>query len=98
MKRLIVLVVLAATVFACGTTSKVVKTSKKTMNGSWSLQEITYSDYGNFKITFFNDVSKDCIVGSNWSFVSNNNSGVTLHFELWKNGKAVNPESYIKFK
>lgn len=76
MKRLIVLVVLAATVMACGTTSKVVKTSKKTMNGSWKLQDITYSDYGTFKITFFNDVSKNCLVGSNWNFVSNNNSGV----------------------
>jgi len=76
MKKLIVLVVLAATFFACGSSSKVVKTSKKMIKGTWSLQEITYSDYGTFKITFFNDVKKDCLIGSNWNFVSNNNSGV----------------------
>jgi len=76
MKRLIILVVLVTTIFACGTSSKVIKTSKKTIKGAWNLQEITYSDYGTFKITFFNDVKKDCLVGSNWDFVSNNNSGI----------------------
>ena len=25
-------------------------------------------------------------------------TGIHLHFELWKSGKAINPESYIKFK
>ena len=75
MKKNILLVVILISILGCGTTSNTLKTSKKIIKGNWELQEITYSDYGNFKITFFNDVSKDCLVGSQWSFVPNNNSG-----------------------
>jgi hypothetical protein len=74
MKKTLILLLLVGTVWACGTT-KTVKTSKKIIKGEWTLNRITFSTYGTFKVTFFNDVSKKCIEGSQWKFIPNNNSG-----------------------
>ena len=74
MKKIIVAIIILATVLACGTT-KTVRASQKVIKGNWMLSNITYSDYGTFKITFFNDVSKGCFEGSNWQFIPNNNRG-----------------------
>ncbi len=75
MKKIILLIVVATTVLACGTT-KTVRTSKKIIKGEWSLNNISYSEYGTFRITFFKDASKDCFEGSNWKFIPNNNTGI----------------------
>lgn len=74
MKRILILV-LTATLFSCGA-SKTLKTKKKTIKGNWTLSEITYSKTGDYNVTFFGDVNKDCLEGSSWKFVPNNNSGV----------------------
>lgn len=74
MKKIILLIVLAGTILSCGT-SKTVRTSKKVIKGEWVLDKISYSEYGSFRITFFNDASKDCFEGSNWKFIPNNNTG-----------------------
>ena len=74
MKKIILLFLVISTVWACGTT-KTVRTSKKVIKGDWTLNRITFSTYGTFKVTFFNDVSKSCIEGSQWKFIPNNNSG-----------------------
>lgn len=75
MKKLIVLLLVTATIVSCGS-SKVVRASKKEIKGNWTLNDISYSEYGTFRITFFNDATKDCLENSNWQFIPNNNSGV----------------------
>lgn len=74
MKKMILLIVLVGITFSCGTT-KTVKNSKKVIKGEWTLNTIAYSNYGSFRMTFFNDVSKNCLEGSDWKFVPNNNTG-----------------------
>lgn len=74
MKKTILLAVLAAVLFACGT-PKTVQKSKKVIKGYWSLDEITYSESGTFNIQLLSDTSKECFEGSNWRFIPNNNTG-----------------------
>jgi len=75
MKKLSLLLILASIVFSCGTT-KTVQESRKVIKGEWTLNEVTYSEEGNFLITLLNDTSKECFEASNWRFIPNNNTGV----------------------
>ena len=75
MKKLTLLFVLAGIVFACGT-PKTVRESKKVIKGYWTLDEVTYSEEGNFLINLLDDTSKECFEGSTWRFIPNNNTGV----------------------
>ncbi|MFA5297025.1 MAG: lipocalin family protein [Lutibacter sp.] len=75
MKKLIVFVILASLVISCGTPKTVIQ-SKKVIKGYWALSQISYSESGTFDVTLFNDVSKDCFVGSTWRFIPNNNTGI----------------------
>lgn len=74
MKKITLLLIVVGMLISCGT-SKTVKESKKVIKGTWVLGDITYNSYGTFRITFFNDVSKKCLEGSNWNFIPNNNTG-----------------------
>lgn len=73
MKKLIMLI-FVATLFSCGA-SKTVRTKEKTIKGNWVLNKITYSKTGDYNVTLFNDTTKECLEGSTWKFVPNNNSG-----------------------
>jgi len=73
--RKLILLCLAVSVFACGT-SKTVRVSKKVIKGEWALNSITYSEAGTYNVTLLNDVSKDCFEGSTWQFIPNNNTGI----------------------
>ena len=75
LKRIIAILVIISTLTACGS-SKTVRVSKKVIKGEWTLKNVTFSNYGTYKVTFFNDVTKNCLEGSTWNFVPNNNSGV----------------------
>ena len=75
LKKIISVFVLISTLVACGS-SKTVRVSKKVIKGEWTLKNVTFSNYGTYKVTFFNDVTKNCLEGSTWSFVPNNNSGI----------------------
>lgn len=75
MKQKFLLLTLVALLAACSTT-KQVRNSQKGLKGNWTLSSIT-TDQGN-KVEIkelFNQASPDCFEGSEWSFVSNNNSG-----------------------
>lgn len=74
MKKFFFLAVIAATVSACGP-SKTVIQSKKVIKGYWSLDNITYDTSGTFNVTLFNDTSVECMEGSSWRFIPNNNTG-----------------------
>ena len=70
----IVLVMVLATFASCGPT-KVVKQSKKTLKGYWSLDNVSYDRTGIFDVVLFEDVKSECLVGSTWRFIPNNNFG-----------------------
>jgi len=75
MKQKIFLLALITLLMACSTT-KQVRTSQKGLKGNWTLMSIT-TDQGNIVDIkeLFNQASPNCFEGSEWSFVSNNNSG-----------------------
>ncbi|MFY9242231.1 MAG: lipocalin family protein [Polaribacter sp.] len=60
--------------FSCGA-SKNVRSKEKTIKGNWTLTNVNYSNLGNYKITLFQDESKECFEGSEWRFIPNNNTG-----------------------
>jgi hypothetical protein len=74
MKKLMLLLFITTFLFSCGA-SKNVRSKEKTIKGNWVLNNITYSKTGNYKVTMFNDTTKECLEGSEWKFVPNNNSG-----------------------
>lgn len=74
MKRLLALVLFSSLMVSCGS-SKVVRESRKEIKGYWSLEQITYSESGKFNVTIFNDTSAECMEGSSWRFIPNNNRG-----------------------
>lgn len=69
-----VLILLVASFASCGS-SKVVKQSRKTLKGNWTLNQITYDRVGTYNVNLFNDGSKECMEGSTWRFIPNNNFG-----------------------
>ena len=75
MKKLMLLAVLAATVFACGV-PKTVTESRKIIKGYWNLDRVSYSESGTFNATLLSDTSAECFEGSTWRFIPNNNTGV----------------------
>lgn len=75
MKRILLLVLIAATAMSCGP-SKTVIESKKVIKGYWTLNNITYDTSGKFDVTLFNDTSTECFEGSTWRFIPNNNTGI----------------------
>lgn len=75
MKRIILLLSIVAIAVSCGP-SKVVKESRKTLKGYWELNEINYgSAPGTYEVKLFDDASADCLTGSTWRFIPNNNFG-----------------------
>lgn len=67
--------VFAVIAVSCNTPKTVIQ-SKKVIKGYWSLDNISYSEAGTFNVTIFNDTSKECLEGSSWRFIPNNNSGL----------------------
>ena len=71
----IIMIVLAIVMASCGP-SKVVGEARKTMDGEWTLNTITYPGRtGDFDVKLFRDISASCLENSDWTFVSNNNTG-----------------------
>jgi len=70
-----ILAVLVATAFACGT-PKTVQESRKVIKGYWNLDKVSYSSSGTYNVTLLNDTSAECFEGSSWRFIPNNNTGV----------------------
>lgn len=68
---LVVIVVL----FASCSASKTVKQSRKTLKGTWTLNDVSYDTPGTYNVNLFNDASEECMEGSNWRFIPNNNFG-----------------------
>lgn len=91
MKKILI-AILGLLLFSCAS-SKAVKESKKSLDGEWILNNITYSETGIFKIKLLNDAPKDCFEGSTWKFTSNNFKGnYTIH-----NGSCNPGDRYFMF-
>ncbi|MFZ0491307.1 MAG: lipocalin family protein [Salegentibacter sp.] len=76
MKKFLFITVVAVLITSCGGTSKVAKQARKTFDGTWALNSVTYpQNTGEFDVTLFNEASASCFENSTWTFVSNNNQG-----------------------
>ncbi len=76
MRKIISILILSVVLISCGGTSEVVKQSRKTLKGYWNLDNINYNNAsGVYDVTLFGDVSSECMVGSTWRFIPNNNFG-----------------------
>ena len=75
MKKTLMFLALAIIISACGTT-KTVRASKRVIKGNWTLNSITYSEAGTYKVSLLDDATKECFEGSTWQFVPNNNTGI----------------------
>ncbi len=74
MKKIFILILIAATTIACG--SSTVNQSRKVIKGNWTLNKISYDESGTFNVTLFNDATAECMEGSSWKFIPNNNTGI----------------------
>lgn len=86
MKNL-VLLCFAVLLVSCG--SK--KGASETMNtditeaelkGKWTVSDISFDGYREYKVNLFNDSSTNCFLVSDWSLVANNNRG---NYEITNN-------------
>jgi hypothetical protein len=71
---------LIAFLLSCNSTQSPVETKldKKSeigMKGNWTITSVDFPGSEYFKVTSFNIDDSSCFVGSQWKFVSNNNTG-----------------------
>lgn len=75
MKKMILGLLTLVFLAACGS-SEVVRESRSTINGNWTLSSVTYpSATTEVNVLLLDDASADCFTNSSWKFVSNNNTG-----------------------
>lgn len=75
MKKIFALICLSVLFVSCSTT-KIERQSMRTLDGNWSLSDISYPGSSGFvDVTLFNTAQMNCFQNSSWNFVSNNNTG-----------------------
>lgn len=74
MKKICLMLICSFVLLSCGTT-KTIRESKKILKGNWTLDAISYDRPGTFNVTIFGDTSAECLEGSSWQFIPNNNFG-----------------------
>ena len=79
MKKIITLTIVAVLLFACKSTSvtstKLDKSSQVAIKGDWKITSVTYPGSDYLAVNSFQVADSKCLVGSTWSFISNNNKG-----------------------
>lgn len=81
MKKILIVFLLAGVMVSCGTT-KMERQTTKTLQGDWSLTDISYPGSDGFvDVTMFNDANVNCLLNSDWHFIANNNHGT---YQLFK--------------
>ena len=66
---------LIATLFVSCSLSKVEKSARKTVDGNWELNSVTYDAQGVFNTMLFDDATTTCFKDSQWFFRSTNSTG-----------------------
>jgi curli biogenesis system outer membrane secretion channel CsgG len=79
MKKIIALLVIISFAVSCKSTSvgntKLDNKTELALKGNWTMASVTFPGSEYIKVTSFDLADSKCFVGSNWSFVSNNNTG-----------------------
>lgn len=80
MKKLSLLLLFSMLFIACKSTSTITNTkldnkTERLIKGDWIITSIDYPGSEYLKVNSFNIEDSKCFVGSNWSFISNNNKG-----------------------
>ncbi len=79
MKKIIAMTTIAILLFSCKTTSvtstKLDRTSQVEIKGNWVISAVTFGGSEYFKVNSFQIADSQCLVGSTWKFISNNNKG-----------------------
>ena len=71
-KKLILLLGIVLIYTASCSVSQANKTYRNTVDGYWTLNNISFENAGAFKATLFNDAEAICFEGSEWFFRENN--------------------------
>ncbi|WP_188620196.1 lipocalin family protein [Flavobacterium suaedae] len=72
MKKIVFLCMMVALVASCGSLDQ---KSQVGLKGNWTITQVTYPGSDYIKVNSFDIADSKCFIGSNWSFVSNNNKG-----------------------
>lgn len=79
MKKVITLMIVAVTLFACKSTSvtstKLDRSSQVGIKGNWVITNVTTPGSNYIAVNSFEIAESKCFVGSTWKFISNNNKG-----------------------
>ncbi|TDQ29788.1 lipocalin family protein [Tenacibaculum caenipelagi] len=79
MKRIFFLLLLSTAVIGCKSTSvtntKLDNKTERMLKGNWTIASVYFSGSDYLKVNSFNLEDSSCFIGSDWSFVSNNNKG-----------------------
>ena len=80
MKKIVFIIVMSVFALACKpkqtiTNTKLDNKSERLIKGDWRVSSVSYVGSDVFKVTSFNIADAKCFEGSQWSFVSNNNTG-----------------------
>jgi hypothetical protein len=80
MKKIAFIIVMSVFALACKPKQTVTNTKldnklERLIKGDWQVSSVSYVGSEVFKVTSFNIADAKCFEGSQWSFVSNNNTG-----------------------
>ena len=80
MKKTVFIIVMSILALACKpkqtvTNTKLDNKSERLIKGDWQVSSVSYVGSDVFKVTSFNIADAKCFEGSQWNFVSNNNTG-----------------------
>lgn len=94
-KSLLIMMLLTVSIgFTSCSISKVNKSYRTSINGTWTLDNISFDNSGHFKSTLFNDAPDICFEGSEWFFRENNSTG---HYSLNKSSQCGSGFRYIRW-
>jgi len=80
MKKTFYIFLLVATIFGCKSTTSVFGTKldnkiERMLKGNFTITSVNFPGDNYLKVNSFYIADSKCFIGSNWSFVSNNNKG-----------------------
>lgn len=80
MRKIVFIIVMSVFAWACKpkqtvTNTKLDNKSERLIKGNWQISSVSYVGSDVFKVTSFNIADAKCFEGSQWNFVSNNNTG-----------------------